>query len=204
MLSIWLNFERILSEICLTFCFVKFKMRFPQSNIIFAISDLRNDWSNWCEIKRKWINWMLRWLKYLWPWLLLWIFEVKLYLGDGRTDCHGTKGTGVDWMPWCETQTKYVNWMLRWLGYLRPWILTLNFQGQIVSLGMGGPIVMEQNAWELKSIQCADVKHKGNMSSGCCANWGTYDLDLVASIFKVEIYFENGIWFAWDNREINQ
>ena len=40
---------------------------------------------------------------------------------------------GVDRMPWCETLRKWVNWTLRWLGYLWPWILTLNFQGQIVS-----------------------------------------------------------------------
>ena len=33
-----------------------------------------------------------------------WIFKVKLYLGNGRPDCHGMKGTGVDSMPWCKTQ----------------------------------------------------------------------------------------------------
>ena len=26
-------------------------------------------------------------------------FQVKLYLGNGMPDCHGTKGTGVDRMP---------------------------------------------------------------------------------------------------------
>ena len=83
----------------------------------------------WCETLQKWVNWMLRWLGYLWPW----IFKVKLYLGNGRPDCHGTKRTGVDRMPWCETLRKWVNWTLRWLGYLWPWPLTLNFQGQIVS-----------------------------------------------------------------------
>ena len=31
----------------------------------------------------------------LWPW----IFNVELYLGNGRPDCHGTKGTGVVRMP---------------------------------------------------------------------------------------------------------
>ena len=54
----------------------------------------------------------------LWPW----IFKIKLYLGNGRPDCHGTKGTEVDRMPWCETLQKWVNWMLCWLGYLWPWI----------------------------------------------------------------------------------
>ena len=37
---------------------------------------------------------------YIWPW----IFKAKLYLGNGRPDCHGTKGTEVDRMPWCGTQ----------------------------------------------------------------------------------------------------
>ena len=36
----------------------------------------------------------------LWPWK----FKVKLYLSNGRLDCHGTKGTGVIRMPWCKTQ----------------------------------------------------------------------------------------------------
>ena len=39
----------------------------------------------------------------LWPW----IFKVKLYLGNGRRDCHGMKGTGVDSVPWCKTQPLY-------------------------------------------------------------------------------------------------
>ena len=33
-----------------------------------------------------------------------WSLKVKLYLGNGTPDCHGTKWTGVDWMSWCETQ----------------------------------------------------------------------------------------------------
>ena len=52
----------------------------------------------------------------LWPW----IFKVKLYLENGRPDCHGTKGTGVDRMPWCETLWKWVNWMLCW-GWVGLW-----------------------------------------------------------------------------------
>ena len=31
-------------------------------------------------------------------------FKVKWYLGNGRPGCHGMKGTGVDSMPWCKTQ----------------------------------------------------------------------------------------------------
>ena len=76
----------------------------------------------------------LRWLGYLWPWPWPWIFKVKLYLGNGRPDCHGTKGTGVDRMPWCETLRKWVNWTLRWLGYLWPWILKVKLY-----LGNGRP-----------------------------------------------------------------
>ena len=95
---------------------------------------LRNGWSNWCEIKRKWVNWMLRWLGYLWPWPLTLNFIVKLYLGNGRPECHGTKGTGVDRMPWCETLKKRVNCMLHWLGYLWPWIFKVKLY-----LGNGRP-----------------------------------------------------------------
>ena len=65
----------------------------------------------------------------LWPWIL----KVKWYLGNGRPDCHGTKWTEVDRMPWCETLRKWVNRMLCWLGYLWLWPLTLNFHGQITS-----------------------------------------------------------------------
>ena len=54
----------------------------------------------------------------LWPW----IFKVKLYLGNGRPNCHGMKGMGVDRMPWYETLQKWVDWTLSWLGYLWPWI----------------------------------------------------------------------------------
>ena len=61
------------------------------------------------------------------------LFKVKLYLLNGRPDCNGTKGTGVDRMPWCERLRMWVNRMLCWLGYLWPLPLTLNFQGQIAS-----------------------------------------------------------------------
>ena len=89
-----------------------------------------------CETQRKWVHWTLRWLVYLWPWPLTFDLEFwksKIVSLNGWPDCHGTKGTGVDWMPWCETLRKWVNWMLCWLGYLWPWPLTLNFEGQIVS-----------------------------------------------------------------------
>ena len=84
----------------------------------------------------------------LWPW----IFKVKLYLGNGRPDCHGMKGMGVDRMRWCETLRKWDNWMLCWLGYLWPWIFKVKLY-----LGIGGLIVMEWKGQE--SIACPDVKH---------------------------------------------
>ena len=90
---LWRNSVKLFLAI---FC-VKFPF-FPGRT--FYLPYLRNGWSNWCETKIKWINWMLCWLGYLWPWIL----KVKLYLGNGRPDCHGTKGTGVDRVPWCETQ----------------------------------------------------------------------------------------------------
>ena len=36
-----------------------------------------------------------------------WIFKVKLYPGNGRPDCHGTKDMGVNMMPWCKRQPLY-------------------------------------------------------------------------------------------------
>ena len=57
----------------------------------------------------------------LWPW----IFKVKLYLRNGRPNCHGMKG------------------------------------------------------WE--SIGCSDVKHYRNESTGCWADWSTFDLEFSRS-----------------------
>ena len=81
-----------------------------------------------------WEAWLEDWLGYLWPW----IFKVKLYLGNGRPDCHGMKGTGVNRMPWCKRPRKWVNWTLHWLGYLYldlwPWIFKVKLY-----LGTGRP-----------------------------------------------------------------
>ena len=92
----------------------------------------------WRETLRKWVNWMLSQLGYLWPW----IFKVKSYLGNGRPDGHGTKGTGVDRMPRCEILREWVSWTLRWLGYLWlwPWIFKV-----ILYLGNG-----RRNCYETK------------------------------------------------------
>ena len=65
--------------------------------------------------------------------------------------------------------------MLRWLGCLWPWPLTLS---NCIS-GIGGPIVMEWKGRE--SIGCPDVKHYGNESTGCCADWGTFDFEFSRS-----------------------
>ena len=81
----------------------------------------------------KWVNWTLHWLGYLWPWNLTLKFQGQMYLRNRRPECHRTKGTGVDRMPWCDTLRKWVIWMLRWLGYLWPWPLTLNCENHIVS-----------------------------------------------------------------------
>ena len=53
----------------------------------------------------------------IWPWIL----KVKLYLGNGRPDCHRTKGTGVDRMPWCEAQPlgDPRQRILLWTGWLK-------------------------------------------------------------------------------------
>ena len=156
-LSTWLNFGEILSK---SFFFSEFLRKisnpfFPSRT--FYLPYLRSGCSNWCETKRKWVNWMLRWLGYLWPWVLdiwPWILKVKLYLGNGRPDCHGTKGTGVDGMPWCGTLRKWVNWTLHWLGYLDlwPWILKVKLY-----LGNGRPDCHGTKGTDL--IRCPDVKH---------------------------------------------
>ena len=84
--------------------------------------------------------------------------------------------------------------MLRWLGYLRPWPLTLTFDLEFrrwnrIS-GMGDLNVIERRGWE--SIECPDVKHYGNESKGCCADWGTFVLCIWPWIFKVKLYLGNG------------
>ena len=112
----------------------------------------------WCKIIRKWVNWMLHWLGYLWPWPLT--FKVKLYYGNGRPHCCGTKGTGVDRMSWCETLRKWVNWMLHWLGYLWPWLWPS--RSNCISR-MGGLIAMERKGQE--TIGWPDVKHSHYLTS---------------------------------------
>ena len=52
-----------------------------------------------------------------------------------------------------------------------PWIFKVKLY-----FGNGRPIVMERKGRE--TIGCPNVKHQGNESSGCCADWGTFDIDL--------------------------
>ena len=82
--------------------------QFTLSSRTFYLPYLRNGWSNWCETKRKWVNWMLRWLGYLWPSSLTFTFDLEF----SRSNCIS---------------------------------------------GMGGPIVIEWKGQE--SIGCPDVKH---------------------------------------------
>ena len=164
----------------------------------------------WCEILTKWDNWMLRWLGYLWPWPLT--FKVKLYLGNGRPKCHGTKGTGVDRMTWCQTLRKWVNWMLRWLGYLWPWIFKVKLYLRNVrpechhghgTKGMGVG----------KMHDCHGTKGTGvdrilifDTMTQWPSRWilfgfpyGKISLDF-GLIFKVGQFHWNFVWFSrWDN-----
>ena len=118
----------------------------------------------WCKRPRKLVNWTLHWLGYLYLDLWPWIFKVKLYLGTGRPDCHGTIGARIDRMPWCETLYKWVNRTLCWLGYFWPtFTFDLEFSKSNCISGMGGPIVMEQKGGE--SMGCPDVKHRHYVTS---------------------------------------
>ena len=132
MLSTWLNFGGILSETFFSWIFPKISNPFFPIRT-FYLPYLRNGWSNWCETKRKWVNWMLWWLGYLWPWPLTLRFQGQILSRELEAWLAWNVRTGVSRMPWCETLRKWVNCTLCWLGYFWPWPLTLNFQGQIVS-----------------------------------------------------------------------
>ena len=132
MLSTWLNFGGIMSE---TF-FNKFQIHF--SPVEHSVCHMLGNVGPF-DVKLKgnesgcFTDWGIFDLD-LWPW----IFKDKLYNGNGRLDCHGIKGTGVDRMPWCETLRKWINWMLCWLGYIWPWPLTWIFMVKL-HLGNGRP-----------------------------------------------------------------
>ena len=179
MLATWLNFGEILPIIFLRNFSWNFKSIFPSRTLYLPY--LRNGWSNWCEIKRKWVNWILRWLGYLWPWLWPWIFNVKFYLGNGRLDCHGMKGTAVDRMPWCETLRKWVNWMLHCLGYLWPWIFKVKSY-----LGNERPDCHGMKGTGVDRMPWCETLRKW-------VNWMLHCLGyLWPWIFKVKLYLGNG------------
>ena len=125
MLSTWSNFGGILSETFSSTVFLRKISNACFPNRTFYLTYPRIGWSNWCGTKRKWVNWMLCWLGYLWPWHLTLTFDLEF-----------SRSSGI--------------------------------------LGMVRPIVMERKG--RRSIGCPDMKHKGNMSTGCCADWGTLTL----------------------------
>ena len=66
---------------------LNFKSVFPSRT--FYLPYLRNGWSNWCETKMKWVNWMRRWLGYPWPW------PWPLTLKNSRSNCISGMGGSI-------------------------------------------------------------------------------------------------------------
>ena len=133
MLSTWVNFGEILPEFCFLAIFSG-KISNPFSAVEHYICHILGMVGP-IDVKQKgnestgcYADWGTFDLD-LWPWIV----KVKLYLGNGRPNCHETNGTGVDRMPWCETLRKWGIRTLRWGGYFWPLPVTFNFQGQIVS-----------------------------------------------------------------------
>ena len=96
---------------------------------------------NWCET-RKWVNWILQWLGYLWPWPLTFNFQGQIVSREWEArlwwdERHGSRLYALMW------NTKEIcHWTMRWLWYLWPGSLTLNFQGQVVFWEWeAGPII---------------------------------------------------------------
>ena len=83
--------------VTLIFDLTRDKVKFRNS------SSLRNCWSNWCEMKRNWVNMILGRLYdlALWPHPWLWPWSFKLYLRNGVADWQWTKMMWVihSW-PW--------------------------------------------------------------------------------------------------------
>ena len=94
----------------------------------------------------------------LWPWISM----VKFYLGNGGPDCHGTKGAGVDRMPWCETTRKWVNWTLRWLG---PFNLDFRFSLIFIFCGIMVSLTKSRNSRQKRDRRSrSKVEARHNMS----------------------------------------
>ena len=89
-----------------------FDLEFSRSNCSSGMGGLivmepKGRESTWCPDVKHWGNeWTGHYADWgtfdlhLWPW----IFKFKLYLGNGKPDCYGTKGTAVDSMPWWKTE----------------------------------------------------------------------------------------------------
>ena len=97
----------------------------------------------------------LTWIFDLDRWL--WIFKVKLYVGNGRPDCHGTNkrdGSRYDALMWNTKEMSQQDAVL--IGVLSTFTFDLKFSRSNSISGMGGPIVMELKQRE--SVGCPDVK----------------------------------------------
>ena len=128
---------------------------------------LRNGWSNSCETKRKWVNWMLCWLWYLWPWPLILTFDYDF-------KCQVVPQKWVAQLSWKEKDGSRKDALMRntkemsqqdtvLTGVLLTFAFDLEFSRSNCILGMGGPIVMEWKGWE--SIGCPDVKDNHYVTS---------------------------------------
>ena len=107
--------------------------------------------------KWKWVNWMLLWLRYLWPWPLTLTFDFKF----SRSNCISGMG-GPIVMEWkgresmgCPDVKQYRNESTGCCaGRGR---FDLEFSRSNCISGMGGSIFMEEKGQE--SLGCPDVKH---------------------------------------------
>ena len=145
---------------------------------------------SWCEILRKWVNWTLRWQGYLWYWPLT--INVKLYHGNRRPKCHGTKGTGVDRTTWCERLRRWVDWMLCWLAHVWPWALTFKTK---LFLGNGRPDChgtqgtgVDRMLWYETRPQC-DLKAKDTFRDLWCRRFR-----------RLVEFYDTPLWFSVINK----
>ena len=127
-ISTWLNCGGIISVIFFDNLFHKISNAFFPYRT-FYLSYLRN---GWCKTKRKWVNWMLRWLGCLWPWPLIlnfqgqivsweWDFKVKsgiCYISAKNGSISTTKkGKHIDWTLGLKWDHRVWPWPWPW-----PWI----------------------------------------------------------------------------------
>ena len=117
---------------CLAIFFRKISNAFFPSLKCY-LPHLRNGWSNWCETKRKWVNWMLRWLGYLWTWPLTLTlnFQDKMVSRDweARLSWNERVGNRKDNLRWNTKEMGQLDAALSGVSLA----LTFDLQGQIVS-----------------------------------------------------------------------